>query len=72
MSSPGTDPAVAGYMVYYGTSPGKYGPGIAVGNVTIYDLTGLIKGKTYYVVVTAYDKSGNESRFSSEIRGIAK
>ena len=27
---PSTDPNVAGYKVYYETSPGKYGPGINV------------------------------------------
>ena len=67
-----TDPDVAGYKVYYGTSPGKYGPGVAVGNVTTYDLTGLIKGEKYYLAITAYDKAGKESRFSTEIIGIAK
>ena len=40
-----TDPDVAGYKVYYGISPGKYGPGVAVGNVTTYDLTRLIKDR---------------------------
>ena len=67
-----TDPDVAGYKVYYGISPGKYGPGVAVGNVTTYDLTGLIKGQKYYLAITAYDKAGKESRFSTEIIGIAK
>jgi hypothetical protein len=69
---PSTDPNVAGYKVYYGTSPGKYGPGIAVGNATIYVLTGLIKGQKYYLAITAYDKAGKESKFSTEIIGIAK
>jgi hypothetical protein len=69
---PNTDPDVAGYKVYYGASPGKYGPGIAVGNVTTYELTGLIKGQKYYLAITAYDKAGKESRFSTEIIGIAK
>jgi hypothetical protein len=69
---PSTDPNVAGYKVYYGTSPGKYGHGIDVGNVTIYVLTGLIKGHKYYLAITAYDKAGKESKFSTEIIGIAK
>ena len=69
---PNSDPNVAGYKVYYGTSPGKYGPGFAVGNVTTYDLTGLIKGQKYYLAITAYDKAGKESKFSTEIIGIAK
>jgi hypothetical protein len=69
---PSSDPNVAGYKVYYGTSPGKYGNGFAVGNVTTYDLTGLIKGQKYYLVITAYNKAGKESKFSTEIIGIAK
>jgi hypothetical protein len=69
---PSTDPNVAGYKVYYGRSPGKYAPGIDVGNVTTYDLTGLIKGQKYYLAITAYDKAGKESKFSTEIIGTAK
>jgi hypothetical protein len=63
---------VAGYKVYYGTSPGKYGPGFTVGNVITYELTGLTKGQKYYLAITAYDKSGKESKFSTEIVGTAK
>jgi hypothetical protein len=69
---PSLNPNVAGYKVYYGTSPGKYGPGIDVANVTTYVLTDLIKGQKYYLAVTAYDKAGKESKFSTEIIGIAK
>jgi hypothetical protein len=67
-----TDTNLAGYKVYYGTSPGKYSSGIAVGNVTTYVLTGLIKGQKYYLAITAYDKAGKESRFSTEIFGMAE
>jgi hypothetical protein len=63
---------VPGHKVYYGTTPERYGPGIHVGNVTTYSLTGLIKGKKYYVAVTMYNKSGQESRFSNEVSGVAK
>ena len=65
-------PDVVRYKVYYGTAPKTYGPGIDVGNVTSYALTGLIKDRTYYIAVTAYDKSKRESGFSDEIVGIAK
>ena len=70
--NPSTDPDVAGYKVYYGTAPRTYGPGIDVGNVTTYALTGLIKGQKYYITITAYTKSNRESRFSNEVTGIAK
>lgn len=65
-------PDVVGYKVYYGTAPRTYGLGIDAGNVTSYALTGLIKGRRYYIAVTAYDKSKRESSFSAEIIGIAK
>jgi fibronectin type 3 domain-containing protein len=69
---PNPAPDVAGYKVYYGTAPRTYGPGIDVGNVTSYALTGLVKGRRYYMAVTAYDKSKRESGFSDEVIGIAK
>ena len=63
---------VAGYKLYYGTTPGKYGPGIDVGNVTSFTLDGLVKGQMYYVAIRAYTKSGQESSFSREVSGVAK
>ena len=60
-ANPETD--VAGYKVYYSTTPGPPYTGtgavqgaspINVGNLTSYTLTGLAPG-TYYVTVTAYD-----------------
>ena len=69
---PNPAPDVVGYKVYYGTAPRTYGPGIDVGNVTSYAVTGLIKGRRYYITVTAYDKSKRESGFSGEVIGIAK
>ncbi len=65
-----TDPAVAGYRVYYGTVPGAYqqarGAGIALTG-TSYMVTGLISGKRYYFAVTSYDAGGNESAFAQEV-----
>ena len=65
-----TDPNVSGYRIYYGSGPGTYlqsfGKGINVGNVTTYTVTGLTSGSRYYFAVTAYDSSGNESRYSNE------
>jgi hypothetical protein len=56
---------LAGYKVYYGTSPGNYGAPVNVGNQTNYTATGL-GGGSYYFAVTAYDTSGSESGFSNE------
>jgi hypothetical protein len=57
---------LAGYKIYYGTHSLTYNQTIDVGNTTQYKLENLLEGQTYYVVVTAYDTSGNESLPSSE------
>jgi hypothetical protein len=59
-------PNVSGYRVYYGTTPGVYGPGLSIGNVTTYTVSGLSNGTRYYFAVTAFDASGNESGYSNE------
>lgn len=61
-----TDPAVAGYMVYYGEASRTYPSKVDVGNQTTYSLTGLLEGKGYYYAVTAYDSTRSESGFSNE------
>ena len=61
------EPAVRGYVIYYGTSPGNYTQSIDVGNSTNCLISGLQAGATYYMAVTAYDDSRNESGFSNEI-----
>ncbi len=62
---------IAGYMVYYGTAPGKYGVGIDAGNVTNFTLDSLRKGQRYYISVKTYNKSGQPSIYSQEVSGIA-
>lgn len=61
---------VAGYRVYWGTSPGNYqqakGSGLGAGNATSYAVQNLPGGQTYYFAVTAYDSSGAESGYSTE------
>jgi hypothetical protein len=70
------DPAVTGYWVYYGTRSGIYenhsDTGSVSSNPVSYSLTGLVKGQTYYIAVTAYDTYRNESDFSNEVSGAAK
>ena len=65
------EPDLAGYKIYYGTASHSYGTPINVGKVTNYTLTGLTAGQTYYISVTAYDSSSNESDKSNEVSGIA-
>ena len=62
------DRRVKGYRLHYGTtSTRNYSKIVDVGNVTTYTLSGLIPGKTYYCVVTAYNRAGRESPQSNEI-----
>jgi len=69
------DPVVssnlAGYRLYWGTSPGVYfqlpGGGLSVGNVTNFSLAGLNSGRRYYFAATAQDTTGNESSYSNEV-----
>jgi hypothetical protein len=61
------EPAVRGYVIYYGTSPGNYTQSVDVGNSTSCVISGLQAGATYYMAVPAYDDSRDESGFSNEI-----
>ncbi len=61
-----------GYRVYYGTAAGNYGTPIDVGEITAYEITGLNTGTRYYIALTAYDTSDNESAKSVEISGVAE
>ena len=65
------DHDLAGYKIYYGTATGTHDHFIDVGNVTTYNLTGLTKGQTYFIVTTAYNTSNNESGYSNEVSGMA-
>ena len=68
--SPNEEPDLAGYRVYYGTSSREYINFIDVGKVTTYRLDNLLEDLEYYIAVTAYDMSGNESDFSEEVSGV--
>jgi hypothetical protein len=43
-----------------------------VGNTTSHTVTGLIVGAKYFIVVTAYDASNNESGYSDEIKATGR
>jgi hypothetical protein len=58
---------LAGYKIYYGTTPGSYTEMLDVGNVNQYTVTNLSSGSTYYFVITAYNTSQVESDFSTEV-----
>ncbi|HPI92782.1 MAG TPA: PKD domain-containing protein [Deltaproteobacteria bacterium] len=57
---------LAGYKLYYGTQSNTYGQTVDVGNATTYTIGSVQTGSTYYVAVSAYDSSGNESDLSTE------
>jgi hypothetical protein len=60
-------PAIAGYLLYYGTSSGSYSQNLNVGNATIAKVTNLAPGQTYYFVVTAYSHTGLQSLPSDQL-----
>jgi hypothetical protein len=70
------DSSVAGYRVYYGRNSGIYQNHVDTGPVTgaevNFTLTGLDKGQTYYIVVSAYNQHEDESDFSNEVGGVAR
>jgi len=68
--NPNGEADLDGYKIYYGTSPGNYGPPIDVGDVTSYSLSGLTEGVRYYIALAAYDTSDNESGKSGEVNGV--
>ena len=79
---PNTESDLAGYKVYYGTSPRTgtdpkncglcgYVFVVPVGNIVTYVASNLMGGQAYYFSVTASDLSQNESGFSNEVSGTA-
>jgi hypothetical protein len=74
---------IKGYKIYYdldasgepynGTANiyGKPSP-VDAGNDTTFALLGLMMDTSYYLVLTTYDASGNESPFSNELKASTK
>jgi len=69
---PNTEDDLAGYKVYYGTRSGEYDFVINVGNVTRCTVRRLEPETLYYLALTAYDISQNESDFSEEVSAVAR
>ena len=65
-SSPLTD--LAGYKIYYGTTPGNYGIPITINNpgLSSYLVENLASSNWYFVMV-AFNSSGIESSYSPEV-----
>ena len=68
-----SEPDLAGYLLYYGTSPGTYGSPVPIpAHSTSYEITNLSEGTLYYLALSAFDSSDNESEKSPEISGVAQ
>jgi hypothetical protein len=65
------EPDLAGYKIYVGTNSGTYSfpgsPFFVTGKVTSYAISGLPKGQTYYVAISACNSAGDESELSAEV-----
>jgi len=62
------EPDVAGYKIYYDTSPDDYQENVDVYNQTEYRINDLAVDVTLYMAVSAYDLSGNESDKSAMVK----
>ena len=63
-----SEPDLAGYILYQGTTAGSYDTPIDVDkNVTSYTVSDLEPGITHYFAITAHDTGGNESEPSNEV-----
>src|SRR5882762_1863579 len=62
-----TSVGVTGYRLYWGATSRSYASNTNAGNSTQATVLGLTLGSTNYFAVTAYNSSGLESAFSTEI-----
>ena len=65
------DANVVGYIVEWGETSGHYSDSTDVGNVTDFNVAGLMEGERYYLVVRAYTAAGVRSIHSDEASGVA-
>jgi len=61
------EPDLSGYKVYSGTASRSYSGSVDVGNWTNCVMGGLEPGRTYYFAAKAYNATGSESDYSSEV-----
>lgn len=64
---PSRDPSVTGYKIYYSKSNWEQAVVVDVGNRKEFTVGGLERGVTYRFAATAYNRKGDESRFSNEV-----
>ena len=66
---PNSESDLAGYKVYWGTTPRTYGTPTTIGLVTTFTTPTLSPGR-YYFSVTARNTAGLESGYSNEVSAI--
>ncbi len=64
-----SEPDLAGYRIYCGTTSKLYTMNVSVANVMTATVPNLTSG-TYYCAVTAFDTANNESVFSQEVSKV--
>jgi hypothetical protein len=58
---------IAGFRIYYGTTPGDYQQTIDVNDAYIDEIALDVPAGTYYLVMTTIDVDGRESTYSEEM-----
>ncbi len=61
---------LAGYTLYYGTESGQYSQSRPIHDPSQTQLELPVEPGTYYLAMSAYDQSGNESELSNEITRV--
>jgi len=67
-----SDPNVAGYNIYYGSTSHQYTNMVSVGAVTNAVITGLVENTTYFFAAKACNSAGNQSDFSNEAAFVGR
>ena len=62
-----SDPTVVGYYLHYGTTSGVYTNKTDVGTNTVFTVSGLVAGSTYYFSATSYTAVGIESVYVPDV-----
>ena len=66
-----TESNLAGYIVFWGTTPTKFDSSLDVKNKTRATIAGLQPGVRYYFIVKAYDEAWRLSPGSDVVSGLA-
>ncbi|MBN2000073.1 T9SS type A sorting domain-containing protein [candidate division KSB1 bacterium] len=65
-----SEPDLAGYRIYYGSSSGQYSHKLIVTEEPTVVVPNLFDNVEYFIAVTAFDTADNESPFSTELNFV--